>query len=214
MSARPLSVPEASLWRERTQRWQMAERHRPRLSTGEGAMDRVLAGGWPVGKVAELVGPGSSGKTSLAVATVRAATTRGELVLWVDVSGQFDGVSIAGAGVVLERLLLVQAKGLEQAVRAVELVLEAGGFTVAVVDVAGEEGSGFWGKQRSHLPLRLARAVERAGVVGIVLATTPWVGTWAGVQVVFAPGTPRFVREEGGGYWFAGFQTEAWVERG
>ncbi|MCX7894542.1 MAG: hypothetical protein N2447_01100 [Thermoanaerobaculum sp.] len=142
MSARPLSVPEASLWRERTRRWQMAERHRPRLSTGEGAMDRVLAGGWPVGKVAELVGPGSSGKTSLAVATVRAATTRGELVLWVDVSGQFDGVSIAGAGVVLERLLLVQAKGLEQAVRAVELVLEAGGFTVAVVDVAGGGGGG------------------------------------------------------------------------
>lgn len=219
MSARPVLLPlgDDPSWRQLTQRWRFQEEHRPRLSTGEETMDALLAGGWPVGKVAELVGAASSGKTSLAVATVAAATARDELALWVDASGQFDAASLVAAGVRLEQLLLVQAGEPGQAVRAVELVLEAGGFTVVVVDLGGEEpreGRGFRREGRARLPLRLARAVERAGVVGLVLTPKPWVGTWAGVQVVFSPGKPRFVKEEGAGFWFAGFTVQAQVERG
>ncbi len=219
MSAHPVLLPlgDDPSWRQRTQRWRFQEEHRPRLTTGEEAVDALLGGGWPVGKVAELVGAASSGKTSVAVATVAAATARGELALWVDTSGQFDAASVAAAGVCLEQLLVVQAKEPGQAVRAVELVLEASGFTVVVVDVGGEqlqEGRGFRREERARLPLRLARAVERAGVVGVVLTSRPWVGTWAGVQLVFSPGKPRFVKEEGAGWWFAGFTVHAQVERG
>lgn len=219
MSARPVPVPlaDAASWRQMTQRWRLQEEHRPRCTTGEGVVDALLGGGWPVGKVAELAGPASSGKTTLAAATVAAATARGELVLWVDTTGEFDPASVAAAGVQLEQLLLVRAFHPGQAVRAVELVLEAGGFTVVVVDLGGEhlrEGRGFRREERARLPLRLARAVEKAGVVGLVLTPEPWAGTWAGVHVAFAPARPRFVREEGAGSWFAGFEVEARVERG
>lgn len=219
MSARPVLLPlgDDPSWRQLTQRWRFQEEHRPRVTTGEEAVDALLDGGWPVGKVAELVGVASSGKTSLAVATVAAATARGELALWVDASGQLDAVSMAAAGVCLPQLLVVRAEEPGQAVRAVELVLEAGGFTVAVVDLGGEplrEGTSLRRTERARLPLRLARAVERAGVVGLVLTSRPWVGTWAGVQVVFSPGKPRFVKEEGAGWWFAGFTVQAQVERG
>lgn len=219
MSARPVLLPlgDVPSWYQRTQRWRFQEEHRPRLTTGEEAVDTLLDGGWPVGKVAELVGAASSGKTSLAVATVAAATARGELALWVDASGQLDAASIAAGGVCLQQLLVVQAEQPWQAVRAVELVLEAGGFTVVVVDLGGEElwkGISLRQEERVRLPLRLARAVERAGVVGLVLTSRPWVGTWAGVRVVFPRGKPRFVKEEGAGWWFAGFTVQAQVERG
>lgn len=219
MSARPVLLPlgDDPSWRQLTQRWRFQEEHRPRLTTGEKTVDALLDGGWPVGKVVELVGMASSGKTSLAVATVAAATARGELALWVDTSGQFDAASMAAAGVCLQQLLMVQAEEPGQAVRAVELVLEAGGFTVVVVDLGGEperEGRGFRREERARLPLRLARAVERAGVVGLVLTSKPWAGIWAGVQVVFSPGKPRFVKEEGAGFWFAGFTVQAQMERG
>lgn len=219
MSARSVLLPlgDDPSWRQLTQRWRLQEAYRPRFPTGEEAVDALLDGGWPVGKVAELVGMASSGKTSLAVATVATATARGELALWVDTSRQFDAASMAAAGVCLEQLLLVQAEEPGQAVRAVELVLEASGFTVVVVDLGEEqrrEGRNFRREERARLPLRLARAVERAGVVGLVLTSRPWVGTWAGVQVVFSPGKPRFVKEEGAGWWFAGFTVQAQVERG
>lgn len=219
MSARPVPLPlaDAPSWRQMTQRWRLQEAHRPRLATGEEAVDALLGGGWPVGKVAELAGPASSGKTTLAAATAAAATARGELVLWVDGTGQFDAASVAAAGVRLEQLLLVRACHPGQAVRAVELVLEAGGFTVVVVDLGGEGVRGERGSgrgERSRLALRLARAVEKAGVVGLVLTPEPWVGTWAGVQVAFSPAKPRFRREEGAGSWFVGFHVEARVERG
>ncbi|MGC8916909.1 MAG: hypothetical protein ACP5NF_08025, partial [Thermoanaerobaculum sp.] len=86
-----------------------------------------------------------------------------------------------------------------------------------VVDVGSASwvpGRGFRRGEGVRLPLRLARAVERAGVVGLVLACTPWAGTWAGVQVAFAPAKPRFRKEEGVGCWFAGLAVEARVERG
>ncbi|MGC8917555.1 MAG: hypothetical protein ACP5NF_11325, partial [Thermoanaerobaculum sp.] len=120
MSARPVPLPvEDPSWRQVTQRWRLQEENRPRLTTGEEAMDALLGGGWPVGKVAELVGPASSGKTSLAVSTVTAATARGELACWVDAAGEFDPASAVAAGVRLEQVLLVQPRDVGQAVRAV-----------------------------------------------------------------------------------------------
>lgn len=192
-----------------SQRWMTQKRHKPRLSSGIQEMDGFLGGGWPLGTVGELVGPYSSGKTSVAVATVAQATGRGELCLWVDVSGELDAASLAAWQVRLEAILVVRAAEVEQAMRAVELVLPSGGFTVAVVDLGRQRRS-----TKAHLPLRLARAVERAGGVGLVLTESPWMGIWAGVQVVFSQAHPHFRQGEGSPPWFAGWQLEVSLRRG
>lgn len=154
--------------REQTRRWRQHERLRPRLSSGSATLDAWLGGGWPLGKVAELLGPRSAGRTTAAVATVAAATARGEVVAWVDVADALDPASLAAAGVGLGRVLWVRPATREEAVRAAELALEAGGFTVVVVDLAAarpgggevegdrvEGGSDRWsatGEQRSGHP--------------------------------------------------------------
>lgn len=130
--------------REQTRRWRQQEQLRPRLSSGLPALDTWLEGGWPVGKVAELVGDPSAGRTTAAAATVAAATRRGEVAAWIDTADALDPASLAAAGADLRRVLWVRSATPEQAVRAAELVLEAGGFTVVVMDLARiwPQGSG------------------------------------------------------------------------
>ncbi len=202
--------PTLAALKEASERWAVQERHRPRVSSGVEVVDQLLGGGWLVGKVGELVGPASSGKTSVAVATVAQATRRGELCLWVDACGQLDVASWASWGVWLDGVLVVRVREGEQAVRAVELVVAAGGITTVVVDVAGRER----GTAKGHLPLRLARAVEHAGAVGLVLSESPWMGTWASTRLVFSPGLPRFIGAEEGLCWLAGWQLQVTLQRG
>ncbi|MGV8038771.1 MAG: hypothetical protein AB2L07_01340 [Thermoanaerobaculaceae bacterium] len=261
------ACPESQRWtespeevlrslREQTRRWRQQELLRPCLSSGSTALDAWLGGGWPLGKVAELVGRHCAGRTTAAVATVAAATARGEVVAWIDAADALDPASLAAAGVDLERVLWVRPATPEQAVRAAELVLEAGGFTVVVVDLvpgrparheaegnrqeeAGERmgwgsgggqgvdglveglGSGVRGPGpaldsrlstlgsrrggRGALALRLARVVERARVVALVLAERPWAGGLAGVTVHLQRGAARWLGgARNGPRWLAG----------
>jgi hypothetical protein len=153
----------------------------------------------------------------VAIATVAAATVRGEVVAWLDAADVLDPASVAAVGVDLRRVLWVRPRGVEEAVRAAELVLEVGGFTVVVLDfgsgVSSAQGRG--GKGRGALRLRLARAVERAGAVALVLAERPWVGTLAGVTVVLGRGGVRWGEgADGEPRWLAGIALKAHVERG
>lgn len=127
--------------RRTTARWAQ-QRLRPRTTSGVAELDVALEGGWPVGKVGEIVGPESSGRTAVAVATVAAATGRGEVAAWIDASDAFDPASVLRCGADLERLLWVRAEGAEQAVRAAELVLETGGVGVVALDLAGTTCTG------------------------------------------------------------------------
>jgi hypothetical protein len=211
------SAPTLESLREASERWVRRERARPRLSSGVAALDALLGGGWPQGKVGELAGPDSSGRSGVAVATVAAATARGEVVAWFDATDTLDPASAAAAGADLGRVLWVRPRGVEEAVRAAELVLEVGGFTVVVLDfgsgVPSAQGRG--GKGRGALRLRLARAVERAGAVALVLAERPWVGTLAGVTVALGRGEARWGEGASGEpRWLAGIALKAQVERG
>ena len=77
------------------------------VSSGVSALD-TLTGGLPRGCLTEIYGPASSGRTTLLLAAVAAATRRGEFCAVVDASDALDPQSAAAAGVELERLLWVR----------------------------------------------------------------------------------------------------------
>jgi len=120
-------------------------------ATDAAAVDARLGGGFPRGQLSEIVGPRSSGRASLMLQMLSAATARGELVALVDVLDMFDVESAAAADVDLDRLLWIRGhvvmnpgmcrdmnqRALEQAIRAFALVLQAGNFGLVVFD-AGE----------------------------------------------------------------------------
>jgi RecA/RadA recombinase len=78
------------------------------VSTGLGALDAMLGGGWRRGEVSELIGARSTGRTSVLFATLAAATARGDVVGLVDALDRFDPASAAAAGVDLDRVLWVR----------------------------------------------------------------------------------------------------------
>jgi RecA/RadA recombinase len=120
------------------------------VSTGLEALDAMLGGGWRRGEVSELVGARSTGRTSVLVATMAAATARGDVVGLVDALDRFDPASAAVAGVDLDRVLWVRGPTLtaeltraaviertvHQAIRALDLIVRAGGFAIVALDVA------------------------------------------------------------------------------
>jgi hypothetical protein len=122
----------------------------PMASTGVPALDSVLGGGWRRGEVSELVGARSTGRSSVLVRTMAAATNLGEVVGLVDVVDRFDPRAAADAGLDLDRVLWVRGPSLtvelarpvtieravHQAVRALDLIVRAGGFSIAALDLA------------------------------------------------------------------------------
>ncbi len=207
-------APDLAGLRQASQRWVQRERARARIATGVAALDALLGGGWPQGKVGELVGPASSGRSAAAAAAVAAATARGEVTAWLDPADAFDPASMTAAGMDLERVLWVRPRGVGEAVRAAELVLGTGGFAVVVLDlgavaaVARERN----GASRGALALRLARATERAGAVTLVLAVRPWAGTLAAATVALARGEARWGGERGP-RWLEDLALQPQVER-
>jgi hypothetical protein len=90
------------------------------------------------GTLTEIVGPLSSGRTSLLVTALREVTAAGGTAALVDADATFDPVGAARAGVVLARLLWVRCGGRrEVAVTAVDLLVRCPGFALVALD-AGE----------------------------------------------------------------------------
>ncbi len=110
------------------------------VSSGIAAMD-ALTGGLPRGCLTEICGPASSGRTTLLLAALAAATRRGESCVLVDASDALDPQSAAAEGVELDRLLWVRCgenspeQSLEQLLRATDLLLESGGFGLIALDL-------------------------------------------------------------------------------
>lgn len=225
--------------RRSTAHWLSREHDRTRLGSGISELDGVLAGGWPQGRLSEIVSVASAGASGIATATVAAATRRGEVVAWIDAADALDPAAVRAAGVELERVLWVRPRGVGEAVRAAELILDTGGFCLVVLDLAaggaavagrrrsagsrGRRGGNRvtapsgerWGHEKRVLPLRLVRAVERAAVVLLVLTCHSWAGTLAGVTVALERGGALWGGERRGGpRWLVGFRTSVQLDRG
>jgi len=162
----------------------------PRLSTGLVGLDRALGGGLPRGRITELAGRRSTGRTGLACAIAAHATQSGETIAWIDVDDALEAETAAAAGVVLARLLWVRPRGVCDALRAAEILLGACGFGLVALDV---------GDVARPCPPpgwpRLARAAERSGTALLVIEPRRQAGTFAalGLEV-----TGRRARWSGG----------------
>jgi len=86
----------------------LAIRPAPEMLPSGIAAINALTGGWPRGCLTEICGPASSGRTTLLLAALTAATRRGEFCVLVDASDALDPQSVAKAGVELDRLLWVR----------------------------------------------------------------------------------------------------------
>lgn len=169
-------------------------------STGVPVIDARLGGGLPRGHLSEIVGPRSSGRTSLLLQVIAAATARGELVALVDALDMLDVASLAAAGVDLSRLLWVRGhvvtspglcrdlngRAMEQAVKALGLVLQAGNFGLVVLDVGDAPHDAV-----RRLPfttwLRLQRMVEGTQTIGVLAGHTPISRSSAGLTITLQP---------------------------
>lgn len=251
-----------------------------RLSAGLLPVNALLCGGIPRGRISELIGRQSSGKTSLAASFVAAATQRGETAAIVDSAGVIDPESMAAAGVDLARTLWVGtsviprqatfsfsraarldrspgvANDLDQrpltttmpalsgdikntysvepsehigetttgiewrrrygmpaqlrsALRAAELVLEAGGFGLLVIDFGGYERP-----LPQSAALRVARLAERSGTSVLTLAVNRMCGTFAALGLSLSCNRTLFTRlGVRGPALFEGLKVEARVTR-
>lgn len=111
----------------------------PAISTGVPPLDEALGiGGWPRGRLVEVVGPASFGKTTLALFAIAEAQALGDLAAFVDADRRLDPAYARMQGVELRRMILVQPDNGTQALDLVEALVRSSTVPLVVVDsVAG-----------------------------------------------------------------------------
>jgi recombination protein RecA len=107
----------------------------PVIATGSMALDQALGvGGYPRGRIVEVFGPESSGKTTLSLHAIAEAQRGGGVAAFVDAEHAFDPTYARAIGVRLEDLLLSQPDSGEQALEIVEMITRSGAVDLVVVD--------------------------------------------------------------------------------
>jgi recombination protein RecA len=194
------------------------------VPTGIDVLDARLGGGLARGQISEIVGPRSSGRTSIVMSALSGATRRGELAALVDTFDTFDPPSAHAGGVDLTRLLWVRGQALaaypagvaqagalrgspmppphrgalqggtavdgqaiDRALKALNLILQAGGFSLVVLDLADATPSAV-----RRLPFttwfRLQRPIEGGSTACVLVATEPVTRSAAGVSIALSSG--------------------------
>jgi hypothetical protein len=175
---------------------------RETATTGIPEVDALLDGGLPVGAISEVTGPKSSGRTSLALSLLAQQTQEGRVCAWVDAGDAFDPESAAASGVSLRQLLWMRcqsangpAKGkpwtrLDQALRATDLLLQAGGFAAIVLDL-GDMAP----EDAMRIPLatwfRFRQAADRTRCCLLVIGQAAYAQSSAAVVLECAPSQPQ-----------------------
>ncbi|MBU0734904.1 MAG: recombinase RecA [Proteobacteria bacterium] len=107
----------------------------PSISTGSLALDLALGiGGVPRGRVVEIYGPESSGKTTLALHVAAEAQAKGGMVAFIDAEHALDVGYARKLGVDVDSLLVSQPDTGEQALDITEILVRSGGIDVLIID--------------------------------------------------------------------------------
>jgi recombination protein RecA len=143
------------------------------ISTGSISIDYALGiGGVPRGRVIEIFGPESSGKTTLALQVIAEAQRGGGMAAFVDAEHALDAQYAQKLGVELDNLLVSQPDNGEQALEIVEVLIRSGSIDVVVVDsvaalVPKAEIEGEMGEAQMGLQARLMSQALRK-LTGVV----------------------------------------------
>ena len=153
------------------------------IPTGSLALDAALGiGGVPKGRIIEIYGPESSGKTTLALHILAEAQKRGGEVAFVDAEHALDPVYAAALGVDIDNLLVSQPDTGEQALEITDALVRSGAIDAVVVDsvaalvpkqeIEGEMGDTFVGLQArlmSQALRKLAGTIAKTNCVVIFI---------------------------------------------
>ena len=105
------------------------------LSSGSILLDSCLGiGGYPKGRIIEIYGPESSGKTTLALTAVAEAQSKGGIAAYIDAENSIDPEYAKNLGVNIDDLILSQPDSGEEALEIVESLASSGVFSLIVVD--------------------------------------------------------------------------------
>ena len=149
----------------------------PFISTGSISVDYALGiGGVPRGRVIEIFGPESSGKTTLALQVIAQAQKAGGMAAFIDAEHALDASYATKLGVDIDNLLISQPDNGEQALEIVEVLVRSGGVDVVVVDsvaalvpraeIEGEMGDaqvGLQARLMSQALRKLTAVVSKSG---------------------------------------------------
>lgn len=169
------------------------------FAIGIAEVDAILSGGIPRGRITEISGAASTGRTSFALSAIAVITQSGAACAWVDVTDALSPESAAAAGVVLKRLLWLRTSAerkqrvadkpwsrLEQALKATDLLLQAGGFAAVVFDM-----SDVLPQHTMRIPLatwyRFRLAAEQARTALIFLTQAPCASSCASLALRCEP---------------------------
>lgn len=153
------------------------------ISTGSISLDLALGiGGLPKGRIVEMYGPESSGKTTLALHAVAEAQRAGGQAAFIDVEHALDPVYAANLGVDINQLLVSQPDNGEQALEITEALVRSGAIDIIVVDsvaaltpkaeIEGEMGAAHVGLQArlmSQSLRKLAGVISKYNCVAIFI---------------------------------------------
>jgi recombination protein RecA len=104
------------------------------INTGALTLDLALGGGYPKGRVVEVYGPESSGKTTLTLHAIAEVQKRGGVAAFVDAEHALDPVYAASVGVDIENLLVSQPDTGEMALEIVDQLVRSAAVDIVVVD--------------------------------------------------------------------------------
>ena len=153
------------------------------ISTGALALDLALGiGGLPRGRITEIYGPESSGKSTLAMHVVAEAQRNGGTCAYIDAEHAMDPVYAGAIGVDVDRLLVSQPDTGEQALEICDMLVRSGAIDVVVIDsvaaltpkaeIEGEMGDSFVGLQArlmSQALRKLTANINRTNTVVIFI---------------------------------------------
>jgi len=131
------------------------------ISTGSIGLDMALGiGGLPKGRVIEIYGPESSGKTTIAIHVIAEAQKKGGMCAFIDAEHAFDSVYAKKLGVDIDNLLISQPDYGEQALEIADRLILSGALDVVVIDsvaalVPKSELEGEMGDSKMGLHARL-----------------------------------------------------------
>jgi len=139
------------------------------FSSGIEELDELLGGGFPTGKLTELGGNATSGRTSLALTAAAFATRQNHFVAWIDVNDSLDPHCVQQAGMAAERFIWLrfrEANFERQAFKAAEEVIRGQSFRLLIFDLVGKRRIA----DRSARWIRLKRVLRETPMVCLVLS--------------------------------------------